>query len=830
MSKPNAKDEERWAAYRDAESFRGIVHRYGAMVHGTCSRVLRNATDAEEVTQECFESLAVSNTPPDGYSLGAWLHGMATKRSLMRLRAERRRATRESIYASRLPQTVDVGWNDIYQYVDEAVAALPEELRVPVIYHFYEGLSDRKIAKALDVSRRTIRDRLARGVAAVAESLRRRGLSVGLPALAAMLHAKLAEALPLNPSLASALGHLALAHAGCCTVPKAASASRIVAFWTSAPGKWTSGFLGFSALIALAALDGRSAKELAESRRVPHAIYTTASELSEAMAAPLSSGGLAVALPDLLEMRPPVFEEKGKFGMAVTVIDDVTGDNIPDLVVGASDQRGSQEMGSPGRVHFLDGVSGECFASLDSPNPEPPCVPWACDAHGGFGGNVLTVQDMDGNGYPEVAIAAYGERVGENYAAGRVYIFDSLTRELIRTLETPNLQNFANLGTSIDGVPDVNHDGVDDVIVGAGQESPAGLNAAGRAYIFSGATGEVLHTLVSPDGAGAHIFGLSVAGLSDVDGDCAGDVVVGQSIDGLERVHVFSGATGKPIAMLRSPNEPDGGAFGQSLMRVPDCNGNGSCDFLVAASQETSRGIEGAGRVYAVDGRTCSVVRVFESPSNDTRSMGVSMAYSNDITGDAQPDYLIGARSKEVSDDSVPHILIFGANDGRYKATVAPPNPKEGDDFFRIACVSDINGDAIDELLVTAPFASSGGKPDVGRAYVMKSPLLDSAGSPPSRTTLAAHATSADTGAGDAPQLNPRNGVLTQSGDAVPLETHVIRVARRLLRHIAAWRPGAENSRVSVAHAVDSAEDAEDETLDAPWGCRPQTLTNRVHP
>jgi hypothetical protein len=140
-----------------------------------------------------------------------------------------------------------------------------------------------------------------------------------------------------------------------------------------------------------------------------------------------------------------------------------------------------------------------------------------------------------------------------------------------------------------------------------------------------------------------------------------------------------------------------------------------------------------------------------------------------------------------------------------------------------------MNHDAIDEMLVTAPFASSGGIPDVGRAYLMKSPLVYSDESP-SSTSAAANAVSFETGASDALPLNPRNGVLGQSDDAVPLETRVLRIARRLLRHISGWQPGVEESRVSAAHVVDSADVAEDETLDAPWGCRPQTLTNRVHP
>jgi len=86
-----------WAAdsaVRDADAFAEIVSRYSAMVYGTCKRVTRNPTDAEDVAQECFIELArVRRTITP--SLGGWLHRVAVRRSLNRLKAESRRKRRE---------------------------------------------------------------------------------------------------------------------------------------------------------------------------------------------------------------------------------------------------------------------------------------------------------------------------------------------------------------------------------------------------------------------------------------------------------------------------------------------------------------------------------------------------------------------------------------------------------------------------------------------------------------------------------------------------------------------------------------------------------------
>ena len=48
----------RYAGVRDAEAFAELVARHRDMVYATCSRVLANAADAEDSTQECFLRLA----------------------------------------------------------------------------------------------------------------------------------------------------------------------------------------------------------------------------------------------------------------------------------------------------------------------------------------------------------------------------------------------------------------------------------------------------------------------------------------------------------------------------------------------------------------------------------------------------------------------------------------------------------------------------------------------------------------------------------------------------------------------------------------------------
>lgn len=202
---------QRWADRRDAKAFKEITKLYAPMVFATCKRILGNATDAEDVAQECFEVLARGHKKPDKH-LGAWLHRVATNRALDRMRSEQRRKAREASYVAERPSNVDVEWGDIYEYVDEAIADLPEQLRELVVAHYLQDKSHSEIAKELDVSYKTVSRWTAKGVDLIGKSLKKRGISIGAGVLASVMAANFAQAASVPSSLSVALGKLSLAH------------------------------------------------------------------------------------------------------------------------------------------------------------------------------------------------------------------------------------------------------------------------------------------------------------------------------------------------------------------------------------------------------------------------------------------------------------------------------------------------------------------------------------------------------------------------------------------------------------------------------------------
>jgi hypothetical protein len=141
----------------------------------------------------------------------------------------------------------------------------------------------------------------------------------------------------------------------------------------------------------------------------------------------------------------------------------------------------------------------------------------------------------------------------------------------------------------VDGVPDVDGDAVPDVLVSGDQETP-GLS--GRVYVFSGATGALLHLLESPVPTQIGYFGSAIAGTPDMDGDGMGDIIVsavrepqipGQP-DPEGVVYLISGATGQPYQRL--PYKVI------HVASVPDLDGDGHPDVLL--SNESLRLPEGS--------------------------------------------------------------------------------------------------------------------------------------------------------------------------------------------------------------------------------------------
>src|SRR3954454_21052424 len=138
---------------------------------------------------------------------------------------------------------------------------------------------------------------------------------------------------------------------------------------------------------------------------------------------------------------------------------------------------------------------------------------WHGEANGYLGWAVSELKDVDRDGVTDVIA---GEPNARGFS-GTTWVYSGRTgRTLFRFDGAPGDRQ----GNAIADAGDTDRDGVDDIISGANQ--PAG---AGRAYLYSGRDGHLLHMWQGK--AVGDSMGSAVSGAGDVNLDGYDDVAVG---------------------------------------------------------------------------------------------------------------------------------------------------------------------------------------------------------------------------------------------------------------------------------------------------------------
>ena len=465
-------------------------------------------------------------------------------------------------------------------------------------------------------------------------------------------------------------------------------------------------------------------------------------------------------------------------GFSVSSAGDVNGDGYDDLIIGAdgADPDGDNRAGEAYLVYGgasapgMDGVLD--LSDLDGTNG---FILTGIDAGDQSGRSVSSAGDVNGDGYDDLIIGAWGADPNGDSDAGETYILYGVASapgtegvlDLSRLALDGNGFTLTGIdpgdrsGFSVSSAGDVNGDGYDDLIIGAWGADPNGDSDAGEIYlVYGGASapgtdGEL--DLGALDGSNGFTLtgidandfsGISLSSAGDVNGDGYDDLIIGAPYadpggdDNAGETYIVYGGASTPgtggvldLGALDGSNGftltgiDVGDNSGRSVSSAGDVNGDGYDDLIIGARGADPNG-DNSGETYIVYGGasapgTDGVLDL--SSLNGTNGFiltgidasdysGQSVSSAGDVNGDGYGDLIIGAFEADPNgDNSGETYIVYGGANAPGTGGVLDLGALNGTNGFILAGIDrydssgisvssagDVNGDGYDDLIIGA--------------------------------------------------------------------------------------------------------------------------------
>ena len=338
---------------------------------------------------------------------------------------------------------------------------------------------------------------------------------------------------------------------------------------------------------------------------------------------------------------------------------------------------------TPALAGFLDGTEDAMLQSADRQS-------------GDLQGSVVSGgYDLTGDGLDDVVVSAPLDDSGR----GSVYLWPGDVELTTYTkVVAPTRIAGDHFGDSLDLVPDMDGDGLAELLIGA----PAANNGKGAVYLFAGHSGGPTFDqmlTISTAGAGDQL-GYRVSPAGDLNGDGHGDVAASAiSADGgLGDVWVFLGdSDGSPDGTKVDVTASGRYYFGQALELAGDVDGDGLDDLLVGGGLSTG---SAAWVVYGGTEGPDTAKLVMNSTEFGFGSFGSG---AGDLDADGFADFAVS--DPFTGDEAGEVYLFFGSSNGVDTSRTTPvglnlsPGSLAG---HGIAGVGDMDLDGYDELVVGA--------------------------------------------------------------------------------------------------------------------------------
>jgi FG-GAP repeat/FlgD Ig-like domain len=398
-----------------------------------------------------------------------------------------------------------------------------------------------------------------------------------------------------------------------------------------------------------------------------------------------------------------------QLGFAVLGAGDVNGDGYADVLVsqpyytvsGAQHGRVQLFAGGPGGIS-----TGATWSYVGATTSET--------------GTALAVADVNGDGYPDLAVGAPGFTGTAGANQGEVLVFLGGPSGFASTpaWSAVGATSQARFGTAV-ALGDVNGDGYADVLAGAPQESHGQTNE-GRVYLWlghaaglgsNGTSSNAVQTS-ELDVANAN-FGASIAVIGDMNGDGKTEVLVGAphytggghtdcgwvgmyygSTNGIESLPGFSFVATQSLAEL-----------GTSVAGAGDLNGDGYPDVIAGAPGMPGGGTTGQALVWLGGSLGITGTPITLNGLSSGSRFGAAVAGVGRIAHGAYPSVAVGAPAYSNGQTSEGAVSLFTGNStgvSTLAAWFSESNSANASYGAAVAGVGDVNGDANGDLAIGA--------------------------------------------------------------------------------------------------------------------------------
>ena len=173
---------------KDQQYLTTLFTRHSDVVYRTALRIMKNASDAEDIMQtgycKMIRDLHLYNG--SGTVLG-WMIQVVIHTCYQQKNSEKSRLNRERKMMSERRTTSEPKNNDLSETVENHLNKLPEIYKVPITLQIMEGLSIKEVSQALEIPEKTIRSQIARGLEKLRASLQTVGITASVVSLGDML-------------------------------------------------------------------------------------------------------------------------------------------------------------------------------------------------------------------------------------------------------------------------------------------------------------------------------------------------------------------------------------------------------------------------------------------------------------------------------------------------------------------------------------------------------------------------------------------------------------------------------------------------------------------